>query len=666
MTSPMNSLVRHTLVALALAAGGCDGSLTAPAASRLAPPASAAAELSPPPSGSAEFSVGGEAPLAGREQWLGYYPSLTMVALTVHQAFSVSSVPPFPPSHAELGLAGRISDFGCSHQGEAYLVASTDGGGFVFPFAGCQLADGPVVTSFSDTVGVIGNVRYGYSFDSGCPYPAEDCAVYDGSSGVSITPLSASLTIGGDSVAGGTLRAWPTRQYTLVATASPNRMGRFATPIQPVGSGWTFTPDSAEAEADVCENGSGRSCDKTFTSSGYLTLTAIVNGVQMTSAPLRVQMPAVQLAVSRDSVAVGDTVLATTTVLGADPSILSYYSVGGAVTTPAPGNAGGLPPCLGTKPVPLHCFIVMGSAGRIEVQVGAQLDNHHGIYALKYVTVSGGGRVVIEPAEGGDPVRMPPSEIVGIRANPRVSRTKLRVRVVNAAGHDVPNAVVKLSLNAEELSGGHEHADPANPKPAGSFGTDGSSTLTVSTGSAAATLVTYQAPDPAGLVTVHGTSEGSEPGDRFVTVAVDGLVLVREIPATLQYVGDPGSHHSRFWVTPATGEMLRRLAEALAREYQLVLLPAGATRYLGLNDASLVLGGQFDIGGDWSPPHADHRRGQGADLRTTDKTEDQTDFMTSFWELRLHGGVYDERSRSTNPQSTGPHYHFKECTTCNR
>ena len=166
-------------------------------------------------------------------------------------------------------------------------------------------------------------------------------------------------------------------------------------------------------------------------------------------------------------------------------------------------------------------------------------------------------------------------------------------------------------------------------------------------------------------MTVQGESPDSKAGGRSISIAYDGLVLIEEVPGTLRYVGAAGAHRSRFWAKPLVRDMLRKLADTLSRRYPSADLPAQATAYLGLNDASLVYGGQFDIRNDWLPPHADHRRGQGADLRTIDKTRDQVEFMKKYWELTLGGAVYDETG-GQNPAATGPHYHFKECKSCSR
>lgn len=397
---------------------GCHDVLTEPERARLNAPGKAAADGldTPPEGGSVEFTIGYESPLAGNEQFVAHYSYSTLVAMTVHQNIGITVLPPFPPGTGQLGLAGRVSAWGCSHQGEAYLVSYPDGGGYGFSFAGCQFAGERTRTSYSDTVEVNGTVRYGYTWDAACPYPDYACAAYSGSSGVTLSPLHAKLSITSDDLHDGELWAGPTEEYTVAAIATPARMGRYAVGVLPAGKGWLFKPDSGEEQPDFCRNGSGRSCDIATRKSGSLTLTAIVNGELMESPPLRIQVPEVDLALSRDSVSVGDTVLVTTTVRGADPGVLTGYYVAAnqpististtaklnsTAAAPARMSAPGstMPPCLGTYPVPTHCYLVMSTPGRTLVYAGANIGRYY-FGDEQYVIVRDAAqlKIVIEPS----------------------------------------------------------------------------------------------------------------------------------------------------------------------------------------------------------------------------------------------------------------------------
>jgi uncharacterized protein YcbK (DUF882 family) len=389
--APWRLTARIGAAALALATLGCHDTITDPIRSVHSAEGGAASLLDSPAGGQVELTVTDQAPLAGDVKLVGHFPTATIVAMDVHQQFTLTAVPPFPPATAQLGLAGRMTAFGCSGQGSAFLLMYPDAGGYSFAFTGCQLDTAPLITSFSDTVALNGSVYYGYDYDAACPYPDQQCAAYSGSSGVSVTRIPASFAITTDGAHDGVLRATPRHEYVFRAAASPATIGRYTTPIVPVETRWTFTHDSGGAEAEPCEDGSLPVCTKTFGTSGVLTLVALVNGVQMTSAPLHVQVPELRLTLSVDSAAVGDTVLATTTVVGIDTTALSSYTVtpGPSFTWPSSPPPSGPPPCLGTKPVPLRCFIVLTQPGRAAVEVTALLDQQSGLSlaSRRYVDV---------------------------------------------------------------------------------------------------------------------------------------------------------------------------------------------------------------------------------------------------------------------------------------
>lgn len=645
----------RALVALLLILCGCHDAPTAPATGLR--PSVAADALDSPWSGTAEFTVSGEAPLQGNEQVLGHFPTMTIVAMTVHQHFSISTVPPFPPSTGEIGLAGRISGWGCSHQGEAYLVNFPDGGGYDYAFSGCQLANGALTTTFSDTVAVNGWVKYGYSWDSACPYPDYGCAAYTGSSGARITRLAAKVAITSDTLHGGELWAWPRREYTVVAAPTPRRMGAYLTPVLPYGNGWAFKPDSGPEESNFCRNGSGQSCVAAFTRSGSLTLTAVVNGEAMVSAPLRVQVPAVSLAVSRDSVSVGDTVLVTTTLRGADSTILTGYYVGvtsslsqaslvqrpsrpALARSPAPsgwssgqirldaatrsmtGAPAPVPPCLGAQPVPTRCYVVMKQPGRALVYVGAKMDRYY-FGDGKYVKVTNTAHNV-KPSLAADTIR-PTVRYWKFDAatktyvllltgafTPDTSRTNLSVSVVDAAGTPVPNATVTLRSAAHEGTAGHVHV---GGKPSGLLQTLQKVALagdTVNTGASGVAKVYFVASEVSGPVTIQGTSKGARTDSTIVQVMVKGLVALSP-GAHYEFTGAvAGRHTDNHYGTSAALTAFQALADSI---------DAWTGEPLGINDISLIQGGLFDSGDgvSWNPwdiPHGFHRNGTHADIRT--------------------------------------------------
>lgn len=632
--------------ALASSIVGCHDALTTPLQTPLAAAASPRRNIDSPASGAAEFSVSGQAPLAGGQRDIGRYETPTVVAMDVYQQFEIT-LPPGSEGPGRLGLAGRVSGFGCTHQGEAYLVGFPDGGDFEYPFRGCQLAGTPSMTSYSDTILVNGFLRYGYGYDAACPYPDSACGSYAGSSGISLRRLSATLGLAGDSVKDGRLRAVPRRQYQIAAAPDPARLGSHYTPVVVVDSGWTFAPDSGPVQHGVCIHGDARVCTAAFTTSGYLSVTAIVNGVRMTSPRLRVQMPVVTLSLSADSVAVGDTVLATTTVLGLDPAALSYYYVSPAPSATRPGTprADGLVPCLETRPVPTHCYVVFVQPGRALMEVGAFLDDHGlATYSQRYVVVKGAGRRVKLNASRRSmesTARYWRFDVATRQYTPHptrlpdTSRTTITVSVTDAAGTTIPNVDVRLALRAREGSAGHEHL---GDKPAGvvqSLSHEPLPSGTVNTGPSGVAKLYFVAPEVSGPVQLEGTSGNATPDTMTVQVGIAGLEPLAPGASYVFTGAVDGWHTDNHYGTPSALAAFRQFADSLA---QWIGEP------LGINDISLAQGGLFDVGGQpWVLPHGYHRRGTHADIRT--KYESRRVFskklqerMRALWKFTLRYG----------------------------
>jgi hypothetical protein len=83
-----------------------------------------------------------------------------------------------------------------------------------------------------------------------------------------------------------------------------------------------------------------------------------------------VSNPQIQLTVDKRIVRSGDIVVASTTVTGATQYTLTGYSYSGTAQQ-STGQVNGLPPCLGTSPVPAQCYIKVGSAGTLTVTAQA-------------------------------------------------------------------------------------------------------------------------------------------------------------------------------------------------------------------------------------------------------------------------------------------------------
>ncbi len=260
--------------------------------------------LDSPSSRSVSLSIANEAPLNGGEAVVGDFPYPTVVQMTASQAIGIKMTDGSPGS-GFLGLGGRFMNDSCTQQGEAYLSASIMGG-----WNGCSIPD-PYGSSWSGTVVVQGQVKWGYYFDSACPFPDYACGTYDGSSSVSLSRMDANLDLGVDPNRA-SLGASPAGHgYMFRATVTPNQLGPYTTPFNLV-DGWTFTSADGVRALDCFE----ATCPQAFYASGTLRLDAIVNGVRMTRGPIAVTVvqPTLALALSKSVATVGDTLEVTTTV----------------------------------------------------------------------------------------------------------------------------------------------------------------------------------------------------------------------------------------------------------------------------------------------------------------------------------------------------------------
>jgi hypothetical protein len=125
--------------------------------------------------------------------------------------------------------------------------------------------------------------------------------------------------------------------------------------------------------------------------------------------------------------------------------------------------------------------------------------------------------------------------------------------------------------------------------------------------------VSFHADEISGVVTVHGTAAvGGQvvSTDATITVEVPNLSLLPPL-STYKLTGDTDSHPVNHWAQSATLTEM----QAIAEEFNRSLPDAETYRRLGVNDASLVLGGLFDVGFPWdNSAHMDHRNGVDIDI----------------------------------------------------
>ena len=622
-----SALRTRYVIATAVAAGvllfvaSCRESLTSPG--MLSPfaggPSLSLVEESPQ-GGSMEFHVNQQAPLAGAESTIAHFPSTTIVAMVAQQRFDMENRPPYLPGRGTLGLAGRSSPMGCSHQAEAYLLSFPDGGGYGYSFLGCDLAAAGLLTEYTDTVAVSGWVKWGYSYDAGCPVPEQTCTEYTGGSSVTLTRLPASLEISAEGAQGGVLKVNPKHPVLVYASAVPATIGRHRTPVSLTGGGWTFTPDSGAVREHACQNGDNLSCEGLFTQSGTLSVVALVNGARATPAPLRIETPKLTLSLSADSVAVGDTVVATVALSGAYADKWWLFDVSPALAAEGTGpGPNGLPPCMTTPPGPMRCYLVFAKAGTARVRAGAVLDDDVRKVAFRDVKVTAAAPAAAVEVRAESHTLMRFSEHIPAGNCPARDTTVTRpvhVAVVDLVTHArLPNRTVHLSLAALVPSdpnlpdeGGHVVSrHRGNPKPPGRL--VDTVVVTDATGEA---YVEYRASEFAGRYEVRGTSPEATPGADTITVGVALRPLA--VGTHYSFIGDTPEHPVNHYGTPTMNGRLGMLADVMYDEFGI---------NLEYNDIALPLGGRFEVADNshpsvrWTnPAHCDHRFGRGTDVRT--------------------------------------------------
>lgn len=202
--------------------------------------------------------------------------------------------------------------------------------------------------------------------------------------------------------------------------------------------------------------------------------------------------------------------------------------------------------------------------------------------------------------------------------------------VIDKATQQPPTkaAAIKISLTVDATSGGHDHGDSTRPR--GSLNgvacetDDTCITLTAVAGSGTAPF-TFTPRDASGKHTITASCDKCSSGDsKTVEVKVEGL---KPIPASTFFVFGPSSRHGtkNHYLMPAAAEKLLLLAINYQSQGQFKIMDPSTNTMVWpepfrVNDASLELGGLFDIYGDWTNPHKEHRRGTTVDLRANEGT----------------------------------------------
>lgn len=182
-------------------------------------------------------------------------------------------------------------------------------------------------------------------------------------------------------------------------------------------------------------------------------------------------------------------------------------------------------------------------------------------------------------------------------------------------GAIVTNADITFTLTRVASSGGHDHDDSS--RPVGQF--DPASTNTGSTGIIG---TVYTAPEVSGTVNFRVDCFRADilnwfPFESTIGVEVPGLT---SLPSGADYnlIGATSEHTDNHYVLPQFATSIASYANDFFTQF---------SQKLDYNDASLIMGGLFDISGGWSPPHKSHREGEDIDLRTITLSNSQRNFL---------------------------------------
>lgn len=195
----------------------------------------------------------------------------------------------------------------------------------------------------------------------------------------------------------------------------------------------------------------------------------------------------------------------------------------------------------------------------------------------------------------------------------------------------VPGTVFEGRLERIKFEGGHRHHDSNSPT-----GSLVPQRITFTGGSVP--VIEFRAPEVSGLIAAHWFANGVHTETDFNRVRVPDLVPLQS-RNSLVLIGATTEHPQNHYGHPALNIGLARLGDAFFARYRVPLQ---------VNDMSLPWGGLFDLGrsGWWRSPHAEHRDGRQADIRSTNMTPDQKMYFGN--QARIFGfSVLVETTRHT-------------------
>jgi hypothetical protein len=193
--------------------------------------------------------------------------------------------------------------------------------------------------------------------------------------------------------------------------------------------------------------------------------------------------------------------------------------------------------------------------------------------------------------------------------------------VTDQNGQPQAGVNVYISSDATPGSGGHDH-DNNRPKgklvsnTTGEGLSSGTASISGQTDSGGQFSFTFGAEEASGEHTLTATCEYndtacSNTATTNITVEIPGLMLLDADPKSYDLEGSTDSHHGNHYFSPEAMVKIINLAHAYR------LSPSFNHQLLIINDSSLVKGGVFDLGQDWTYKpngHQGHRKGIVVDI----------------------------------------------------
>jgi hypothetical protein len=218
--------------------------------------------------------------------------------------------------------------------------------------------------------------------------------------------------------------------------------------------------------------------------------------------------------------------------------------------------------------------------------------------------------------------------------------------VTDQNGQPKANIGVNITSDVTLDSGGHIHEN-SRPKgklvPANISTKDGTASITGVTDSTGIFSLTFGAEEASGEHTLTAIcTKCTAPAKATVNVSIPSLTLLGVDPANYDLQGYKDWHPGNHYFSEAAIVKIINLAHAYNQEFNQLLI---------INDSSLVNGGVFDLGQDWTYEyngHAGHKKGLVVDINNYNAPSPRFEDMAanSFVQAQWH------------KKGTAPHYHL--------